>query len=437
MSTSTDLYDKARGLIPGGTQLLSKRPEMFLPGRWPSYYRAAKGCEVEDLDGRRYFDMSYMGIGSCTLGYADPDVNEAVASALANGAMTTLNAPEEVWLAEKLCALHPWAGMVRYTRSGGEAMSVAVRIARAHTRRDVVLFCGYHGWHDWYLSANLADDAALDGHLIPGLDPAGVPRGLKGSAIPFHFNDADALRRVAREHGERAGVLVLEAIRSDDPTPEFLEAVREVRETYGLVLVVDEITSGFRLTTGGAHLLYDGLDPDIAVFAKGMSNGIPMAAVLGTRAVMDSAQASFISSTYWTDRLGPAAALATIAKFESHDVPARLRAAGNKVMAGWSGLAENHGLHVHVGGMEPLGHFGFDESPLVLKTLFTQEMLDEGYLATTAFYASYAHTDAIIHEYLAACDRTFAKIAAAVASGDPQSALRGPVCHSGFKRLTS
>jgi glutamate-1-semialdehyde 2,1-aminomutase len=179
--TGQRLYEKARTLIPGGTQLLSKRPEMFLPGQWPSYYSRAKGVEVWDLDGKSYLDMSYNGIGACLLGAADADVDEAVKKAIDAGSMSTLNCPEEVELTELLCELHPWAEMVRYARSGGEAMAVAVRIARASTGRDKIAFCGYHGWHDWYLAANLKEPNALGDHLLAGLDPAGVPQGLLGT----------------------------------------------------------------------------------------------------------------------------------------------------------------------------------------------------------------------------------------------------------------
>ena len=187
MGTGQDLYREAKKIIPGGTQLLSKRPEMFLPELWPAYYDKAEGCRVWDLDGREYMDASFMGLGACTLGYADPDVNKAVREAVDKGSMTTLNCPEEIDLARMLCNIHPWADMVRYSRTGGEAMAIAIRIARARTSNDIILFCGYHGWHDWYLSANLADDRALDGHLIPGLEPKGVPRPLKGTALPFEY----------------------------------------------------------------------------------------------------------------------------------------------------------------------------------------------------------------------------------------------------------
>lgn len=435
MGKSQNLYKKAKSLIPGGTQLLSKRPEMFLPELWPAYYSRAKGCEVWDLDGKKYWDMSYMGIGSCILGYADPDVNRAVKDAVDRGSMSTLNAPEEVELAESLLKLHPWAEMVRYARTGGEVMSIAVRIARAASKKDTVLFCGYHGWHDWYLSANLSSQKALDGHLLPGLSPQGVSRKLTGTSFPFRFNDTEGFLKLAAQHKGRVGAVVLEAVRNDFPEKDFLKAIQRVTKAAGIVLIVDEITSGFRLNAGGAHLLFD-LEPDLAVFAKGISNGFPMAAVIGKKRVMQTAQHSFISSTYWTDRVGPAAALATIRKMKKYSVAAHLSKQGNKILQGWERLALKHKLKIETGGIAPLGHFAFDHpQPLVLKTLFTQGMLEKGFLATTAFYASYAHRDHHVDAYLKAVDKTFAEIARAVSSGNPKRRLKGPVCHSGFKRL--
>ncbi|MBI5625569.1 MAG: aminotransferase class III-fold pyridoxal phosphate-dependent enzyme [Elusimicrobia bacterium] len=433
---SQRLYRKAKGFIPGGTQLLSKRPEMFLPDLWPSYYSRARGCELWDLDGRRYLDMSYMGIGAAVLGYADPDVDAAVRRAVSRGNMTTLNAPEEVELAEVLVRLHPWAKMVRYARTGGEAMAMAVRIARASSGRDTVLFCGYHGWHDWYLAANLAKDSALDGHLLPGLEPKGVPKCLRGTSFPFRYNDTDEFLRLAHRHRGRAGVVVMEPIRNKPPEPGFLEAVQRTARQRGMVLVVDEITAGWRLNPGGAHLGM-GLEPDIAVFGKAMSNGYPMAAVVGKRGVMQAAQGSFISSTYWTDRIGPSASLACIEKYAALKVHRHLAKTGNAVQDGWRRLAGKHGLRISLDGIAPLGHFGFEgEKALALKTLFTQEMLKRGFLATNAFYASWAHRETHLRRYFAAADRVFGSIAACLARGrDPEKLLSGEVCHAGFRRL--
>lgn len=436
MGKSQDLYSKAKKLIPGGTQLLSKRPEMYLPDYWPSYYEKAKGCEVWDLDGNKYVDMSSMGIGSCILGYADEDVNEAVKNAIDKGSMSTLNSYEEVELAEILCDLHPWADMVRYTRTGGEAMSVAVRIGRAKTGKDTVLFCGYHGWHDWYLAANLADDKAIDGHLLPGLDPAGVPKALRGTAYPFAYNDTKGFLGLIDKHKNSIGVIVLESIRNHQPEREFIETVRRVASDLGAVMVFDEITAGWRLNMGGAHLLFK-VDPDIAVFGKAISNGFPQGVVVGKRDVMESAQDSFISSTYWTERIGPTASIATIKKLKEKNVPDHLIKVGQNIQDGWKSAAEKHKVKVHISGIYPLGHFAFGyEKPLVLKTLFTQVMLERGFLATTGFYASYAHKDEHVGMYLEAVDETFSFIAGAVEEGAPEKYLKGPVCHSGFKRLT-
>ncbi|MFH1389705.1 MAG: aminotransferase class III-fold pyridoxal phosphate-dependent enzyme [Candidatus Margulisiibacteriota bacterium] len=433
MGKSQDLYKKAKKLIPGGTQLLSKRPELFLPDLWPAYYDKAQGCEVWDLDGKKYLDVSYMGIGACILGYADQDVNKAVKTAVDNGSMTTLNAPEEVELAEKLIQLHPWAQMVRYARSGGEAVGVAVRIGRARSGKDKVVFCGYHGWHDWYLAANLADDRSLDGHLLPGLNPLGVPRALAGTALAFKYNDTEAFLKLVEDN--EVGTIVMETIRNDEPDKKFLQTVREVATKKGIVLVLDEITSGWRLNVGGAHLLY-GLEPDIAVFGKAISNGYPMAAIVGRQSVMERAQDSFISSTYWTERLGPVASLATIAKLEKEKVPAHLIKMGKKVKAVWQAAAAKYNLPIEIGGIDPLGHFSFKAAePLVMKTLYTQRMLELGFLATTAFYASFAHQAKQVDGYCQAIDEVFAFLSKA-ASSDPKKSLKGPICHSGFKRLT-
>ena len=433
--TGQELYKKARRRIPGGTQLLSKRPEMFLPEQWPSYYSRAKGVETWGLDGKKYIDMSYCGIGACVLGFADPDVDDAVRAAIDSGSMATLNCPEEVELADLLCELHPWADMVRYARCGGEAMAIAVRIARASTGRDKVAFCGYHGWHDWYLSANLAEQDALAELLLPGLEPAGVPRGLVGTALPFHYNKIDELEAVVSVHGDELAAIVMEPVRRHNPEPGFLGGVRDIATEIGAVLIFDEVSSGWRLNTGGAHLVY-GVMPDVAVFAKAISNGYPMAAVIGIEDVMQAAQSSFVSSTYWTERIGPAAALATIRKHQHCDVPRHLIEVGERIQSGWRAAAARAGLSVTVYGIPPLSHFSFDyENGQAIRTLFTQMMLEKGFLATNAFYATYAHQDSHIESYLAAVEETFGFLAQAIERDDVEGLLRGPVAHLGFRRL--
>ena len=270
LGTGQKLWKRAKQVIPGGNMLLSKRAEMFLPEKWPAYFSKAKGCKVWDMDGREYIDMCIMGIGTNTLGYGHPEVDEAVRKTVEYGNMSTLNCPEEVYLAEKLVEIHPWADMVRLSRSGGEANAIAIRIARAASGKDKVAVCGYHGWHDWYLSANLGDDERLAGHLLPGLEPRGVPRNLRGTVYPFNYNKLNELEFLVNTHD--IGVIKMEVVRNHEPQDNFLHKVRKLASERGIVLIFDECTSGFRETFGGLHKKYD-VEPDMAMFGKALGNG--------------------------------------------------------------------------------------------------------------------------------------------------------------------
>lgn len=435
-NSGAELWRRAKKIIPGGNQLLSKRSEQFLPEYWPAYYRKAKGADIWDLDNNHYTDMSIMGIGACPLGYADPDVDNAVTGEITNGSMCSLNCPQDVELAEKLIQLHPWAEMVRYARCGGEAMAIAVRIARASNRKDIVAFCGYHGWHDWYLAANLSDDRNLDGHLLPGLAPVGVPRGLIGTSLPFQYNHLDELEAIVRSHKGTLAAIVMEPVRDHEPDPLFLNGVRKIATENDAVLIVDEVSSGYRLRTGGAHTLYD-MKPDIAVFAKAMSNGYPMAAIIGKEGVMQAAQDTFISSTNWTEGIGPTAALATIEKYERCNVADHLVRTGTAIQKGWIAAADEAGLDIEAGGIPPLSHLSFTgEQGLVAQTLYSQIMLAKGFLAGKSFYACYAHSDNHVTAYLEATQEAFGTIARGIDKGNLQGLLKGPVAKPGFHRLT-
>lgn len=435
MGKGQDLYLKAKKIIPGGTQLLSKRPEMFLPDQWPSYYAKSKGCVVTDLDGNEYYDVSYMGIGACVLGYAFDPVDKAAKEAIEKGCMCTLNAPEEVSVAEKLLELHPWADMVRYGKAGGEAMAIATRIARTATNKDIVLICGYHGWQDWYLATNLGDKSALNPHHLSGLDPRGVPRELKGTTLPFLYNDWEGFLSLAGKYEGQIAAVVMEPIRNDYPIDGFLQKIRHYTEQKGIVLVFDEITAGFRLTCGGSHLAL-GVNPDIAVFAKGMGNGYPLSAIIGRSSIMTAAQETFISSTFWTERIGLCGALASITYFQEHEVEKHLEIVGKRVQKIWKAASDKHALPIEIGGILPLSHFGFvNKEPLQMKTYFIQLMLERGFLASTALYASLAHTDDILDQYEQAVFEVFGIIKDAMMAGNIKEKLKGPVCHAGFQRL--
>lgn len=433
MGTGQKLWQRAKQVIPGGNMLLSKRAEMFLPDQWPAYFSKAKGCKVWDLDGKEYIDMSIMGIGTNTLGYGHPEVDEAVHQTVTAGNMSTFNCPEEVYLAERLVELHPWADMVRLARSGGEANAVAIRIARAASGRDKVAICGYHGWHDWYLAANLGDEQNLAGHLLPGLEPKGVPQNLRGSVLPFRYNNFPELEALVRNH--EIGVIKMEVSRNMGPEDGFLEKVRKLATGNGIVLIFDECTSGFRQTFGGLHSLY-GVEPDMAMFGKALGNGYAITGTIGRREVMEAAQTTFISSTFWTERIGPAAALKTLEVMErgkSWDV---ITAVGNSVKQRWAELAAQHGLQMEQWGMPALAGFTLAGSnSLAYKTFITQEMLAKGYLAGNSVYACTEHTPEVLDGYFNALAPIFGVIRECEDGRDIHSLLKGPVCHAGFKRL--
>lgn len=434
LGTGQKLWKRAKTIIPGGNMLLSKRPEMFLPDAWPAYFESAKGCRVTDLDGREYIDMSIMGIGTNILGYGREEVDAAVSDVVRKGNMSTLNCPEEVWLAEALLEINPWAGMVRFARTGGEANAIAVRIARAASGKDGVAICGYHGWHDWYLAANLAEQKNLDGHLLPGLEPSGVPRNLQGSVFPFTYNDFDGLEALVRDRD--IGVIVMEVSRNSDPENGFLHKVRELASSKGIVLMFDECTSGFRETFGGLHKKY-GVDPDIAMFGKALGNGYAITAVVGRREVMEVAQKSFISSTFWTERIGPTAALASLRVMKETRSWEIVTKNGIEIRQGWEALSQKSGLEITHSGIPALAGYSFaGPDSVTLKTFVTQEMLKRGFLAGSSVYSSIAHTPEIVASYFSALGEVFAEIKH-IRDGEMPVAsfLNGPEAHVGFQRL--
>ena len=433
MGTGQKLWKRAKQIIPGGNMLLSKRAEMFLPDQWPAYFSKAKGCKVWDLDDNEYIDMGIMGIGTNILGYGHPEVDDAVRKTVVAGNMSTLNCPEEVYLAEKLIELHPWAHMARFARSGGEANAIAIRIARAATGKDKIAICGYHGWHDWYLSANLGDDKNLSGHLLPGLEPNGVPQGLRGTVFPFNYNDFTALETLI--NSQDIGVIKMEVVRNMGPEDNFLHKVRKLATDHGIVLIFDECTSGFRETFGGLHKKY-GVDPDMAMFGKALGNGYGITATIGKREIMEAAQTTFISSTFWTERIGPSAALATLKVMEKIKSWETITQTGLSIREGWKKLADKHHLKINHWGLAALTGFTFQsENALAYKTLITQEMLTKGYLAGNSVYVCINHTPEIIEEFFSTLDQVFALVKECEEGRDVMSLLKGPVCHAGFKRL--
>tara|TARA_B100000886_G_scaffold338090_1_gene300201 strand:+ start:24 stop:1334 length:1311 start_codon:yes stop_codon:yes gene_type:complete len=433
-STGKKLWNRAKEIIPGGNMLLSKRSEMFLPDEWPSYFSRAKGCSVWDLDNKEFIDMSIMGIGTNILGYGHPKVDRAVEDIIKKGNMSTLNCPEEVYLAEKLIEIHPWAEMVRFARTGGEADAISIRIARAATGRDTVAICGYHGWHDWYLATNLKNNSDLEEHLLPGLEPNGVPSGLKGSVLPFSFNKFDQLEEISRNNNLAA--VIMEVQRSVPPKEGFLESIRKLCKEKGIVLIFDECTSGFRETYGGLHKKY-GVNPDMAMFGKALGNGYAITSIIGKKEIMEAAQNSFISSTFWTERIGPSAALETLKIMKEEKSWEKITNTGLILTKHWREIASQHDLNIDFFGLPALRGFSFkSKDNLKYKTLITQECLKKGFLAANSCYVSTAHEPKIIEHYLDILNEIFALISKCERKEVLiDNLLEGPTCHSGFKRL--
>ena len=434
MSTGNKLYNKAKLLIPGGTMLFSKRPEIFLPNLWPSYYTKTKDCYVWDLDGVKYTDFSHMGVGTNSLGYNNEFVDKEVINAINMGNMSTLNNPDEVLLAEKLIELHSWADMVRFARTGGEANSIAIRIARAAAGKDKIAVCGYHGWHDWYLSANLNKSKNLDNHLIPGLNPNGVPQNLSNTVIPFEYNDIELFKKVVSENDLAA--VKMEVVRSFEPKKGYLEEIRKICTEKNIILIFDECTSGFRETYGGIHKKFN-VSPDMCMFGKALGNGYAVTAVIGKRNIMEAAQSTFISSTFWTEKIGAAAGLATLNEMKKTESWKILKEKGKKIKKIWKSICDELNVKININGIDPLASFSIDSTNwLDYKTYITQEMLEKKFLSSNVVYMSTKHSENDIIRYSENLYSVFYELKKIIDSGKEVSHfLKSSVCHSGFNRL--
>ncbi len=426
-------------ITPWGTQLFSKRAELFAPGQWPTHYSEARGCKIWDLDGRCYEDFSTNAVGSCLLGYRDNDVTEAVTRRLQLGSMSSLNCPEEIELGEKLIEVHPWASQVKFARTGGEIAAVAIRLARAKTGKSKIAVSGYHGCHDWYLAASLQKTDSLDQHVMPGLSAIGVPRELGGTTLTFKSGDVDGFMELMETAGTDMAAVIMEPCRYALPDAEFLGMVREETKKRNIILIFDEISIGWRLDFGGAHLRTK-VDPDMAIFAKALGNGHPIAAVLGTADSMEKAEQCFLSSTYWTEGIGPAAALATLQKMEDLNLCRVIEQTGQQIVEQWNRAARKYSLRIKTseeGSCFCLAQFQFEsEHALALRTLMTQKMLDRNFLASTTVYVTYAHDAAALSRYETAIDEVFRELAELQDQPDAiHSELKGPVVQPSFQRL--
>ncbi len=433
MNTGQKLWRRAIGLIPGGNMLLSKRPEMFLPSLWPTYFSKSKDCYVWDLDGKKFIDLATMSVGTNIMGYNNRQIDKEVISTIKKGNMTTLNCPEEVFLSEKLLGMHKGFDMVRYAKTGAEANSIAIRIARAYSRKDKIAICGYHGWHDWYLSANLSSSKNLSNHLLPGLPATGVPKKLTNTVFPFEYNDINKFYKICKKN--KIGVVKMEIYRNIPPKDDFLRKIRNFCDKNKIVLIFDECTSGFRETFGGLHLKYN-VTPDICILGKALGNGYPITAVLGKRRIMQSAQSTFISSTFWTERIGYVAAIKTLNEMNRTKSWRIIKQRGKYIKKNWKLLLKKNNLNHNIFGLDALPGFSIKSKNWInYKSYITFKMLENSILASNVIYVSVSHSKKILDKYFKVLKKILIDIKKFENNRDLHKLKNIPVCHDGFKRL--
>jgi glutamate-1-semialdehyde aminotransferase/aryl-alcohol dehydrogenase-like predicted oxidoreductase len=432
-NSNISYWHKVKGNVLNGGMLLSKRPDQFLPGGWPSFYKKAKNCFIVDNLNKRYLDFSLMGVGTNILGYANEKVNNAIKGTINNGSTSTLNSNLDFKLTEKLIKMHPWAKIATYARTGAEANAIAVRIARAYTKKDEIAICGYHGWHDWYISTNLKNNKNLDEIHLPGLSTIGIPKKLRGITHPFKYNDTKGFKKLIKNN-PKIGVVFMEVERNQKPRISFLKEIRKITTQKKIVLIFDECTSGFRETFGGLHKKYK-INPDIAVFGKALGNGIPITSVIGTKEIMKSGEESFISSTFWTDSTGPAAAIVTLEEMEKQKSWIKISKTGKKIKHFWRHLSKKYDVPIVITGLDALPSFKFkSKMHLYLKTFLTQEMLRKKILATNSVYCCIDH-DKYLKTYFSALEKIFYEVGHFLRGKDIMKSLKYPVCKNGLYRL--
>ncbi len=413
---SLEMFKEAKKLIPGGVQLLSRRPIRFAYGVSPIFAERAKGAYFWDIDGNKYLDIT-MAVNTAILGYCDPDVDKAAIEQIKKSTIFSTLHPIEVELAGEIVKVVPCAEMVRFGKSGGEADAVAIRIARGFTGLDKVVFCGYHGWHDWYIAANLESPDALNKHLLSNVPTKGVPKCLKGTAIPFEYNNLSSLKEVLEKNKKDVACVIMEPSKANLPKKGFLEGVKELTHKYDALLIFDEINTGFRLALGGAQEFYN-VTPDMAVFGKDIANGYPLTAVAGRRDVMEASKEMFISSTFWDDNSTIAAGLACIRKIKEEKVVEHIWKMGERYMKGCKEIVRKLGIKAELKGLPCMTGmvFNYEDKSFVnqLNTLYCQELAKRGIFAGAYFPVSFAHKEEEIDKVLEAAERALSVVKKAI-----------------------
>ena len=425
------LWFKANKIIPGGNTLLSKRPQLWLPKKWPTHFLKAKDINVFDEKNNKYTDCVF-AVGTNVLGYCNKNIDNYVKKAIDKGVMSSLNCKEEVEFAEEMLKANKWAGMVKFARGGGEANSIAVRIARCNTKNTNIAFCGYHGWHDWYVSSNLTSKKSLDGHLIEGINVKGTPNSFVNTSFPFKYNDLEGLKKLISN--KKIGVIIMEVKRYIEPKNDFLIKVRDLCDKKNIILIFDECTTGFRENYGGLHQNYK-VYPDIAMYGKAIGNGYAINAIVGKKELMLNSKDSFISSTFWGERVGFAAGIATLREMKKTNSWKIIKSQGQEIINKWKRIAHQNKIKIRILGIPSIPTMVFETNNLVYKTLIAQEFLKHKILASNIFYVSTKHTSRKLSNYFDKLNDIFSIINKVQKGDDIKKYLKSEIVESHFSRL--
>lgn len=419
---SNQQFARALASIPLASQTFSKSHQQWVRGVTPLFIERGRGARIWDIDGNPYIDY-VLGLLPIVLGYCDPDVDAAIRDQLDKGIVFPLASTLEAELAERLIRLIPSAEMVRFGKNGSDATTAAVRLARAHTGRDRVLLAGYHGWHDWYIGTTTRD--------------LGVPAAVKALSGTFRFNDADALEKALTADPDGIAAVVLEPAGAATPAPSFLERLRELTQRFGVILIFDEIVTGFRVHLGGAQARY-GVTPDLSCFGKAMGNGMPISAVVGRAGIMRGMEDIFFSGTFGGECLSLAAAIATIDKLEREDVPARLSILGERLTGMFNAVAAEAGLAdvMAIAGEGWWPRIAWKSAPVeqkLLVSLFRQEVVAHGIFMGASFNLCLAHdSDVIERDSEKALRGALTALRSHLDAADPRARLKGEMYQPTF-----
>lgn len=419
---SLEMYERAKAIMPPVTQTMAKGPGQYSLGACPIYLKRGKGSRVWDVDGNEYLDWN-AAIGPLSLGYGYPDVDQAIRAQLEDGITFSLMHELEYEVADMIHQIIPNAEAVRISKSGADVCSAAIRIARAHTKRNKILCCGYHGWHDWYIAVTSR--------------AAGIPDEVKALTYTFDYNNLDSLK--AALDADVAAV-ILEPFVFDVPAEGYLKEVARLCKENGTLLIFDEMWSGFRLALGGAQE-YFGVTPDLAVYSKAVANGMPIAFLTGKKAIMDHfLQDVFFFTTFGGEALSLAATKATLTVLKEKNVPADLAAKGQKLMDGYNALVKSLGMEAYTKckGFPCRTTVTLEAAvtnPLEIKAYFQQEMIKRGVLWQGNHNMMYMHSEEDIAYTLSAYAEVLPLVKAAIENGNVAVLLRGKPLEAVFRKV--